>query len=97
MDMVRPPGIVVIAPGIGARLDRSEPIPAVIIGVDAALAAKIRIERRVVLVARVLIAAGSIGLPDLDNGLGYRPAILVGDPAVHDDALAECRFAVHHR
>jgi hypothetical protein len=56
-----------IAPRIGAGLDRREPVPAVVVGIDAALAAKIRIRRRVVLVGGMLIAARCIGLPDLDD------------------------------
>src|SRR5271157_2639114 len=38
VNVVRPPGIVVIAPGIGAGLDRGEPIPTLAVGIDAALA-----------------------------------------------------------
>src|SRR5207248_9583281 len=94
MDMVRPPRIVVIAPGIGAGLDRGEPVPALIVGIDPALATKVRIDRRVMLVRRVLIAAGGVGLPDLDDGARDRPAVLIGNAAVYDDALAERRFAV---
>src|SRR5258708_1785365 len=97
MDMVWPPGIVAGAPRICARLDRGKPIPTVIHGEDAALAVEIRIGRGVVPVRRMLIAAGGIGLPDLDDGSRYRPAILVGDTAANDDALAEGRFAVDHR
>src|SRR6059058_2669411 len=94
MDVVGPPRVVVIAPGIGAGLDRGEPVPALIIGINPALAAEIRIDRGVMLIRRVLIAAGSIGLPDLDDGARDRPAVLVGDPAAYDDALAERRFPV---
>src|ERR1700732_1391303 len=97
MDMVGPPRIVVIAPGIGARLDRGEPVPALIIGIYPALAAEVRTDRRVMLVRRVLIAAGGIGLPDLDYRARDRPAILVGDAALHDDALAERRFPINDR
>src|ERR1700719_5050180 len=97
MEMVRPPGIVVIAPRIGAGLDRGEPIPPLIVGKDSALAAEVRIDRRVMLVRRVLIAAGGIGLPDLDYRARDRPAILVGDAALHDDALAERRFPIDDR
>jgi hypothetical protein len=86
-----------IAPRIGAGLDRREPVPAVVVGIDAALAAKIRIRRRVVLVGGMLIADRCVGLPDLDDSARDGPAVLVGDAAVHDDALAQRRFAVHDR
>jgi hypothetical protein len=56
---------------------------------------KIRIRRRVVLVGGVLIAAGGVGLPDLDDRARYRPTVFVADAAMHDDALAQRRFAVH--
>jgi len=97
VDVVRPPRIVMIAPGIGAGLDRREPVPAAVVGIDAAFAAKIRIRRRVVLVGGMLIAARCVGLPDLDDRAGDRPTVLVGDPAVPDDALPQRRFAVQHR
>ena len=51
---------MVIAPGIGARFDRGELVPALIVGINPALAAKVRIDRRVMLVRRVLIAAGAL-------------------------------------
>jgi hypothetical protein len=37
----------------------------------------------------VPVAAGRVGLPDLDECISFRPAVLVGNPAVYDDALAE--------
>src|SRR6516225_4311246 len=97
VDVVRPPRIVMIAPRIGAGLDRREPVAAVVVGIDAALAAKIGVERRIVLITRMLVATRRVGLPDLDDRAGDRSAVLVGDPAVHDDALAQRRFAVQDR
>src|SRR5690348_7350157 len=97
MEMVRPPGIVVIAPRIGAGLDRGEPIPPLIVGKDSALAAEVRIDRRVMLVRRMMIAAGGVRLPDLHNGARDRPAVLVGYAAMYDDAFAERRFSVNDR
>jgi hypothetical protein len=57
MDVRRPPGIVVVAPGIGAGLDGDELVVAVGIGAGAAAAVEIRIERRIVLVAGMMVAA----------------------------------------
>ena len=39
--------------------------------------------------ARVLVAAGRVGLPDLDQGVRDRPAVAVEHPAGHDDPLAD--------
>ena len=41
------------------------------------------------LVDPVHVAPGRVGLPDLDQRLGHRPAVLVQHPACDDDALAE--------
>ena len=97
VDMVRPPSVVMITPRIGARLDRGEPVPAVFVGEDAAFAAKIRVDRRVMLIRGMMVAAGCVGLPDLDDCVGDWPAIFVRNPAVDDDPLAECGFAIDHR
>ena len=43
------------------------------------------------LVDLVDVAAGGIGLPDLDQRMRHRPAVLVADPARDDDPLAERR------
>ena len=48
------------------------------------------------LVGRMIVAAGGIGLPDLHHRVRHRPAVLVGDRAGHDDALAERRLAGGH-
>ena len=39
----------------------------------------------------MVVAAGGIALPDLDQRVGHRLAVLVEHAAVHDDALAERR------
>ena len=41
------------------------------------------------LVTGMMIATGRIALPDLDQGPGHRPAILVEDPALNDDPLPQ--------
>ena len=47
-----------------------------------------RIERRLVLIVGMRIAASRVGLPDLDEGIGNRAAIFIEDAPAHDDALA---------
>jgi hypothetical protein len=94
--MVWPPGVSVIRPRIGAWSDRQEPVAAVLVGEDPSGTTEIGIERRVVLVRRMVVAPGRVGLPDLHHGVGYRPSILVSDRARHDDALTKRRLARGH-
>src|SRR5213076_2704310 len=76
-------------PRIGAGLDRDEFVAAIGIGGGAASTGEIRIERCWMLVALVVVAAAGVGLPDLDERVGHRPAVFVEHAPVHDDALAE--------
>ena len=66
-----PPGVVVVLPGIGAGLDRDEAVAAVVVGHDAAAAREVRVERRRVLVDAMAVAAGRVGLPDLDQRVAH--------------------------
>src|SRR6478736_634567 len=77
MNMRRPPRVRMIQPRIGTRLDRQESIFALFIGHAAAGANEIWIQWRAVLIDLVMIAAGGIRLPDLDQSIGHRPLILV--------------------
>jgi len=86
--MRRTPRVVMIAPRIRARLDGGEAIDAVAIGHDPAVAGKMRVERRLVEIHRVRVAAGRVGLPNLEERIGNRAAILVEDAATDDDPLA---------
>ena len=95
VNMVRTPRVRVIAPRIRARLDRQKAIAAFVVGDAAACAEEVRVERRVVLVGLVHIAAGGIGLPDFDQRIAHRAAAFVEHAARHDDALAK-RLAVAH-
>jgi hypothetical protein len=89
VDVGRPPGVVVVAPGIGAGLDGDELVVAVGIRDAAAGAGEVGIERRGMLVDDVDVAARRIALPDLDEGMRYGTAGLVEQAALDDDALAE--------
>jgi hypothetical protein len=73
VNVVRPPGIVVIAPRIRAGLDGQEAVAAGFVGRAAAAAEEIRVERSLVLVGLVDVAAGRIRLPDLDQRVADRP------------------------
>ena len=65
--------------------------------IDSADAGEMRIERRLVLVLGVSVAAGGIRLPNFDHGVGNRAAVFVEHAAGHDDSLAESVAAVEVR
>src|ERR1700736_4695825 len=89
MNMGRPPGVVMVAPGIRAGFHCYETPVAFAIGLRAAGAGKIRIERRGMLVADVDIAAAGIGLPDFEQRIRHAAAVFIQYMTVYDDALAE--------
>src|SRR5579871_1867994 len=90
--MRRSPSILVIFPWISAGADRGEAITAHGIRQRPSRAGEIRIERRVVLVFNVEISSGGIGLPDFDQRVGDRTAVLVAHAAAYNDAFSH-RFA----
>jgi hypothetical protein len=55
-----------VAPGIGAGLDRGEEVAALAIGEAAASSGEVRVERRIVLIFGMGIAAGAVRLPEFD-------------------------------
>ena len=89
MNVSSAPCVVMILPGIGARLDRDEAIAAFRIGDGMTTACEIRIEGSVVLIDRVGVAAGGVGLPDFDERVGKRLSVFIDDAAGNDDAFAE--------
>ena len=78
-----------ITPGVGAGLDGDEAVIAFRVGLRAAGAGEIRIERRGMLVDGVDVAAAGIGLPQLDQRVRHAAAVFIKHMAVHDDAFAE--------
>src|SRR6266850_5593711 len=89
MDMRRAPGVVVVAPGILARPDADETVTAFGVGHSAPGAGEVRIERCIVLIGAVRIAPGRVRLPDFDQGVRHRRAVLVQHTPAHDYALAD--------
>lgn len=87
--MGRTPGVDVVAPGVGARLDGDELVRALIVGQAAAHAGEVGVERGGVVVALVGVAARGVGLPDLDQLATHRAAVAVQHPAGDPDPLAE--------
>src|SRR5450830_1092753 len=64
VNMRRTPGLVMITPGIRARFDGHKTVTAIVVGEHLAEASEIRVQRCIVLVALVPVAAGGITLPD---------------------------------
>ena len=83
------PRVVVVLPGICAGLDGDEAIAAFGVGDGVAAAGEVWIERRVVLIDRVGVAACGVGLPDFDERVRQRLSVFIDDAAGDDDALAE--------
>src|SRR6266550_7498107 len=88
MNMGRPPCVGMVEPRISSRLDRQVAIFAVLIRHAPSRTGEIGIERRVVLIDRMMIAAGGVGLPDFDDGVRHRPFVLIEHPTDDDNALA---------
>src|ERR1700722_8011784 len=89
VNVRRTPGILVITPWVGTRLDGQKAIRSVGFGQATAHPGEVRIDRRRVVVALVVLATGSIGLPDLDELARHRPTRCVPQPPGHDDALPD--------
>ena len=88
VKMRRPPRVVMVAPGISAGLDRQESIIPFGIGQRPTAAGEIGIERRIVVVDRMRIASGRVGLPQLDQRVRHRPGVFIEQPSRNDNALA---------
>src|SRR5579863_3044078 len=85
--MGRPPSIVVIEPGICARLDRDETVRSVFIGHGSTGTTEVGIERSGMLVVNVLIPSGGVRLPNLDKCVGHGAPVTVEHTPAYDDAL----------
>ena len=94
VDVRRAPVVDAVAPRVGAGLDGAKRVVAVVVGQHPAAAAEVRVERADVLVLLVPVAAAGVALPDLDQRVRDRPAELVLDIAVDDDALADRHAAL---
>src|SRR4030095_6329058 len=92
MDMRRPPRVRMIEPRIGAGLDREITIFTLLIGHAASGAGEIRIQRRIMLVDGMMITAGGVRLPDLDERIWHGPSPFLQNAADDDDALAHGFF-----
>src|SRR3954463_9983000 len=89
MDMGRPPGVVVIAPRISARLDGDEFVVAGSVGLRPSRPREIRIERRGMLGDYIDVIPAGSNLRDLDQCIGHAATVFIQHMTVHNDALAE--------
>src|SRR5262245_2702720 len=89
MQMRRAPRIRAVAQGISARLDRDKAIASIAVGDCLSGTGEIGIERRVVLVDRMVITTSGVALPELDERTRNWFAVLVEDAAGDDDPFAE--------
>src|SRR5918996_6414754 len=88
MNVRRSPRVRMVQPGIGARLNRQEAIFTLLTGHAASGTDKIRVQRRIVLIHFMMVTAGCIRLPDLDQRVGYGSLVLVQHPPDDDKPLA---------
>src|SRR5262249_15138730 len=91
VNVRRSPSERVVLPRIGAGLHRHDAIPALVVREYRALAKKVRVERRVVVVDRMRVFPGRVGLPYLDDRPPHGPSILVEKSADEHHLLAERR------
>src|SRR2546425_12819108 len=89
MDVGRPPAVNAISKRVCAGLDRPEEVIASLIGQHPAAATEIRVDWSDIGVVAVAVASAGIGLPYLDERVGYRLAIAVEYVAVNDGLLTD--------
>src|SRR4029077_10293015 len=89
MDVLRPPCVVMISPRISAGPYGDEAIVALSICKRLSHAREVWIQWRIVLIALVEIASRGIGLPNLNQRIANRPAILIEYSPADYNSLAE--------
>ena len=89
VDVRGPPGVGVIAPRVGAGLDRDEPVPALGVGQAAARAGEVRVQRGRVVVDLVRYRPAALACQISTSVSGHGPPVAVQHPAGDDDPLAQ--------
>ena len=87
VDVRRAPGVRMVRPRIAAGLHRHEPVSPLRVGEAAPGAVEVRVERRIVAVGVVAVAAGRVRLPDLDQRVAYGPSVILEHAPADDDPL----------
>ena len=94
MDMRGSPVVDAVAPWIRTGFDRPVDVVAVAIRQGAPAAAKIRIDRRNVVVVAMTVAAACVGLPHFDQRIRHAASELVEHMPVDDDPFADRQAAL---
>src|ERR1700733_11606366 len=89
MNVRRPPGVVMVAPGVLARADGHEAIATLRIGERMAATREVWVQRSVVLVALMQITAGPVRLPDFDQRIPHGTSVFVYHSPAHHYAFPE--------
>ena len=90
VDVSGPPSVVMVPPRIGARLDGDEPVLAVRVRAALPDPEEVRVERGgEVDLAPMHVPTARVRLPDLDQRVGHRRAVLVEHPPGDDRALPD--------
>ena len=92
--MRRAPVVWPVTPRVGAWFNCAETVIAFAVRQGAAHAAKIGVQRRQVAVVLVAIAAACVGLPDFNQGVRNRLAVLIAHPTRQDDPLTDRQTTV---
>ena len=89
MNVRRTPRVGVIDPRIRARLDGLDEIAPLIVGEQAACAGEVGIQRRIVTIGFMAIAATGVRLPNFNQCAAKRTPIFIEHAPVDEDAFAD--------
>src|SRR5580692_3107957 len=87
MNVGRAPGIVMIAPRVGARLYAREAVAALVIGQRPSSTHKIWVNGSRMIIDNMSIAASGVCLPDFDECIAQRPSAFIEHAARDDDSF----------
>src|ERR687896_1529129 len=89
MYVRRSPGVVMVLPRVRSRLDRHEPVAALVVGEASARAGEVGVQWGGVAIQVVGVAPGGVGLPDLYQAAPNRAAVAVQHSPRDDDPLPQ--------
>ncbi len=86
-----------VAPGVSAGFDGDEAVAPLAVGQAAAGTVEVGVERSVMAIDVVAVAARSVRLPDLDEAVADGPSVLIEQSPADDDPLPGGSAAVLRR
>jgi hypothetical protein len=89
VNMRGTPGVVMIAPRIRTGTNSDETEVAMFVGQGMTAPLEIGIERSIVLINAVTVAAGSVSLPDFNERVRNWATVFVEDASTYDNAFTE--------